>query len=188
MPRFDLRLHLPHDLCQIQVMNTAPDAQVPFTSADITVHTLTTWALGSVMVGAYWGAEASSPGGGFDYLGWFLAFSTVAVFILCCLGSPLAWLTARALRTVTSTWVHIGAFGALGAVASVPVSWVMLPWTSLEGEPVLSLRMLGVAVLCGICAAAARAVAFLSRARRERRPPRPVDPEDALLDAMGTAS
>lgn len=168
-------------------MNTAPDAQVPLTLADITVHTLTTWALGSVMIGAYWVAEASSPGGGFDYLGWFLAFSTVAVFVLCCLGSPLAWLTARALRTVTSTWVHIVAFGALGAVASVPVFWVMLPWTSLEGEPVLSPRMLGVAALCGICAAAGRAVAFLSRAGRVRRPPRPVDPEDALLAALSPA-
>ena len=158
--------------------------RVPFAFVDVTVHTLTTWALASILVSAYWVVEFTANGSGGDYLGAFITASILAVFVFTWFGSPLAWLTGRALRSVTARWVHVVVFWALGALASVPVMWLMIPWTGLDGEPHLGPRMVGAAALCGAFAAAGRALAFTTRARRERRPPRPADPEDVLLDAQ----
>lgn len=174
----------PADLRQIQAMQPPAGRQVSFTFVDVTVHTLATWALASILVSAYWVAEFTATGSGANYLGAFIAAGILAVFVFAWFGSPLAWLTGLALRNVAQRWVHVVVFGALGAVASVPVMWLMIPWTGLDGEPRLEYRILGVAVLAGLFAAAGRALAFAARARREQRPPRPADPEDVILDAL----
>lgn len=153
-------------------MTTATQAPqtrvVPFTARDVVWHTLTVWATLMVLTLVY--LAITSP----DFLsdtssyGFFssIAFGyAVIAFALTWLGAPLAWLLARALRSVHRVWVHLLAFGVLGFGAGLAVAFALVVVGPMaESAPLFAVIL---AAVCGACTAFGRWVAFRLRRRRE---------------------
>ncbi|MFL0564455.1 hypothetical protein ACH0CG_01755 [Microbacterium sp. 179-I 1D1 NHS] len=159
----------------------------PFTFGDLAVHTFATWGLFSLVALAHGAIHASAVSDSYGYglPGFISSLAVLVSLVLVWVGAPVAWLVARAMRRVTSTWTHLAVFWAVGAVASLPALWLGSAFTPYENTQQAITWILVGAVLCGTCASAGRAIAFGARTRRERRAATP-DPEDELLDALGS--
>lgn len=144
------------------------DIATPFTARDVMSHTMTVWAAFVVpsavyLVFAFWdGFGVSGAVGMFLFI--VFAFAVITL-VLALLGAPLAWLLGRALRRVTRSWVHLVAFGLLGAIAGAVVTATpIIYWVFPNAD---ALFAAGVAAVCGLCTAFGRWLAFHLRRRRK---------------------
>jgi hypothetical protein len=146
------------------------DVAVPFTARDVTIHTLTVWAVFMVIALVYStiafrdGLFVLGDMGPVGQVATIVTVIGVCAFVLVWVGALFAWLLGLALRNVSSIGIHIAAFGVLGAAAGLVFTFSALVTGPIAEAPWLFVGAM--ALICGGCAAIGRYVAYRVRVRR----------------------